>query len=62
MKWDEDIDDENDHSLSIFFEQSGFESMSIIKNLSSTLVYLIFITFGYLSIILLKLLGMYSRM
>ena len=40
-------EDDDDHALNSQFEDNGFGSMSLIKNLQSTFVYLVIILSSY---------------
>lgn len=45
-----------DHALNSYFEINGFESMSLIKNLGSTFIYLLIYLLGLLILLLLTIL------
>ncbi len=38
--------EDNDHALNSYFEFNGFESMSLVKNLGSTFIYLLIYFLG----------------
>ena len=45
--------EEADHALNSYFEFNGFESMSLVKNLGSTFIYLLIYFLGLISLLLL---------
>ena len=45
--------EEADHALNSYFEFNGFESMSLVKNLGSTFIYLLIYFHGLISLLLL---------
>jgi hypothetical protein len=47
-----------DHAVNSFFEQNGFQSMNIVKNLGSTFVYLIALLIGCVALIVFKVLSL----
>ena len=59
-----DDDGSNDYALNPQFDENGFNSMILVKNLGSTFVYLVFIIilfpFSYLMLYLGKFFTMYD--
>jgi cbb3-type cytochrome oxidase subunit 3 len=45
--------EEADHALNSYFEFNGFESMSLVKNLGSTFIYLLIYFLGIITLLLL---------
>jgi hypothetical protein len=52
IKFDFNIDD---HPLNVYFDQNGFQSLLIIKNLGSTLFFIIFYLIAWVMLLILKI-------
>ncbi|TNV86946.1 hypothetical protein FGO68_gene14027 [Halteria grandinella] len=57
-----DDDPEDDHGLNSYLEENGFGSMSLIKNLQSTFIYLVGIVIIIIFIGILKLFGLITKL
>ncbi len=61
MPENEDEDIWVDKGINIYFEQNGIQSMFAVKNLGSTLVYLVVVIFFYFLLVFVSLLyGMFG--
>ncbi len=53
--------DFNDQAINTYFEQNGFQSLLILKNLGSTLFFIIFYFMAWFLILILKIVSMFCE-
>lgn len=52
--------EDSDHALNEFFKINGFESMSLVRNLGSTFIYLCLYLFALLALVILVVIKYFS--